>query len=218
MAPVESSVAVVGMACRYPGAADTGAYWAMLRDGVEGISRFDRDQLVAAGADPGQVHRPDFVPAKGLIADPLRFDWEFFGYSRAEAATIDPQQRIFLECATSALDDAGIDPTRFPGWIGVYGGADRGMSYDPYDGGLNPLQAVIHREKDFLTSRVAYKLGLRGPAITVQTACSTSLTAVHLAVQSLLCHECDAALAGGVSASPHRPRDYLYPFMDDGGD
>jgi len=214
MAAVESSVAVVGMACRYPGAPDVGAYWAMIRDGVEGISRFDRDELVAAGADPGEVHRPDFVPAKGLIAQPLRFDWEFFGYSRAEAATIDPQQRIFLECATSALDDAGIDPTRFPGWIGVYGGADRGLSYDPYDGGLNPLQAVIHREKDFLTSRVAYKLGLRGPAITVQTACSTSLTAVHLAVQSLLCHECDAALAGGVSASPHRPRGYLY---QDGG-
>ncbi|OLF14371.1 beta-ketoacyl synthase [Actinophytocola xinjiangensis] len=214
MAAVESSVAIVGMACRFPGAGTVDAYWAMIRDGVEGISRFDRDGLVAEGADPEQVHRPDFVPAKGVIADPLRFDWGFFGYSRAEAATIDPQHRIFLECATSALDDAGIDPTRFPGWIGVYGGADRGLSYDPYDGELNPLQAVIHREKDFLTSRVAYKLGLRGPAITVQTACSTSLTAVHLAVQSLLCHECDAALAGGVCASPHGQRGYLY---QDGG-
>lgn len=214
MTAAESSVAIVGMACRYPGARDVGEFWTMIRNGVEGISHFDRDELVAAGADPEHVRREDFVPAKGVIADPLRFDWGFFGYSRAEAATIDPQHRIFLECASAAIDDAGIDPARFPGWIGVYGGADRGPSYDPYDGGLNPLQAVIHRENDFLTTRVAYKLGLRGPAITVQTACSTSLTAVHLAVQSLLCFECDAALAGGVSASPHRPRGYLY---QDGG-
>jgi phthiocerol/phenolphthiocerol synthesis type-I polyketide synthase E len=204
----EQAVAVVGMACRYPGAADVGQYWAALRAGREGISRFERDDLVAAGADPEYVRRADFVPAKGVMAGSGNFDWSFFGYSRAEAASIDPQQRVFLECASAAVDDAGIDPTRFPGWIGVYAGADvvRAPAVDT----LGELAQVIGQEKDFLATRVAYKLGLRGPAITVQTACSTSLTATHMAVRSLLGHECDAALAGGVAVIGKDEWGYLY--------
>jgi phthiocerol/phenolphthiocerol synthesis type-I polyketide synthase E len=202
----EAAVAVVGMACRFPGAGSVPEYWAMLRAGVEGISHFEPAELVAAGADPDLVLRPDFVAAKGVLAGAERFDWSFFGYSRAEAASIDPQHRVFLECASAAIDDAGIDPGRFPGWIGVYAGAESVRARTD----LGSLADVIGQEKDFLTTRVAYKLGLRGPAITVQTACSTSLTAVHLAVQGLLGYECDAALAGGVAAEPRGRFGYVY--------
>ncbi|MEO6084691.1 MAG: beta-ketoacyl synthase N-terminal-like domain-containing protein, partial [Umezawaea sp.] len=151
---------------------------------------------------------PDFVPAKGFLPGSENFDWTFFGYSRAEAAGIDPQQRVFLECASAAVDDAGIDPTRFPGWIGVYAGAD--VVPVPADDAQSEMSRVIGLEKDFLATRVAYKLGLRGPAVTVQTACSTSLTATHLAVRSLLGYECDAALAGGVAVTSRYDWGYLH--------
>ncbi|WP_158847572.1 type I polyketide synthase [Saccharothrix deserti] len=197
----ENAVAVVGMACRFPGANDVEAYWELLRDGVEGITRFDVEDLVRnKGADPDEVRQSNFVPAKGVMAGSSNFDWSFFGYKRAEAAAIDPQQRVFLETASSALDDAGLDPTRFDGWIGVYAGADR--THPDTGRGLTPLERVMGYEKDHVATRTAYKLGLRGPAMTVQTSCSTSLVAIHMAVQSLLSRECDAALAGGVAVSP----------------
>lgn len=204
----QTAIAVVGMACRYPGASDVGAYWAALRDGVEGTTRSDPAALVAAGADPDLVRRPDFVPVMGLLSGSRNFDWTYFGYSRAEAASIDPQQRVFLECAAAALDDAAIDPVRFPGWIGVYGGADK-VSAQP-DDELSEMARYIGTERDFLATRVAYKLGLRGPAVTVQTACSTSLTAVHMAAAGLRGGECDAALAGGVAVMGDADRGYLY--------
>ncbi|TMM38896.1 MAG: acyltransferase domain-containing protein [Actinobacteria bacterium] len=205
----EGAVAVIGMACRYPGASGVDGFWAALRDGTEGITHFDRDDLVAGGADPELVRRVDYVPARGVLAGSRNFDWSFFGYSRAEAATIDPQHRVFLECAAEAIDDAGIDPARFPGWIGVYAGAE-GTSAGGGPDGVDPLARIIGQRQDFLTTRVAYKLGLRGPALTVQTACSTSLTAVHMAVQGLQAYECDAALAGGVSVAPPDECGYLY--------
>jgi phthiocerol/phenolphthiocerol synthesis type-I polyketide synthase E len=204
----QSSVAVIGMACRYPRAGDVSQFWANLRAGVEGITHFERDDLVARGVDPELVRRPDFVPAKGFMAGSDNFDWSFFGYSRAEASGIDPQQRVFLECASAAIDDAGIDPARFPGWIGVYAGAD--VVGTASDESQSELAQVIGREKDFLATRVAYKLGFCGPAVTVQTACSTSLTATHMAVKSLLGYECDAALAGGVTVTAKGEWGYLY--------
>ncbi len=188
------------MACRLPGAADVREFWDLLSSGREGITRFGVDELIGMGADPELVRRPDFVPAKGVLAGARNFDWEFFRFSRADAANIDPQQRVFLECASTAIDDAGLDPGRFEGRVGVYAGADR----TPLDGAaeLSPLVRVVSHEKDFLATRVAYKLGLRGPAVTVQTACSTSLTAIHMAAAALVARECDAALAGGVAVSP----------------
>lgn len=194
----ELAVAVTGMACRFPKAAGVRAYWAALRAGVDGITRFDPAALVRQGADPAVVLHPDFVPAKGVLAGGQDFDWSLFGYSRAEAAGIDPQQRVLLECAAAALDDAGVDPTRFPGWIGVYAGVDNPA---PPTIDQGELARIIGSDKDFAATRVAYKLGLRGPAITVQTACSTSLTATHMAVRSLLSGECDLALAGGATVT-----------------
>ncbi|MEU1099642.1 beta-ketoacyl synthase N-terminal-like domain-containing protein [Streptomyces tibetensis] len=205
----EHAVAVVGMACRLPGAPDVRAFRSLIRAGRDGISRPTREELHRRGVDPAYVGRENFVPAMGVIEDSRRFDWSFFRYSRAEAAAMDPQQRVFLECAATAVDDAGIDPARFRGRIGVYAGADRsGPGRD--DAALGELARYIGREKDFVATRVAYKLGLRGPAITVQTACSTSLTAVHLAVRALRGGECDAALAGGVTVMPHGEWGYLF--------
>ncbi|MEU1516132.1 beta-ketoacyl synthase N-terminal-like domain-containing protein [Streptomyces sp. NPDC005811] len=204
----QGAVAVVGMACRLPGAGDVERYWALLGAGADGISRPAPDELIARGADPAYVRRENFVPAMGVIADSRRFDHAYFSYSRAEAAATDPQQRVFLEAAVTAFDDAGLDPTRFRGRVGVYAGADRvGEHLDP---GLGELARYIGREKDFLATRAAYKLGLRGPALTVQTACSTSLTATHLAVRALLGGECDAALAGGVTVMPDGEWGYLH--------
>ncbi|MFE9926444.1 beta-ketoacyl synthase N-terminal-like domain-containing protein [Streptomyces sp. NPDC005774] len=203
------AIAIVGMSCRFPGAADTGAYWSVLRDGKDGISRFSTDQLLAAGAPADLVRRPDYVPARGVLGDGDRFDWAYFGYSRADAARIDPQQRVFLECAATALDDAALDPRRFPGWIGVFGGVDSGTPRTEDDGG-DVLARMIGRDKDYATTRIAYKLGLRGPAVTVQTACSTSLVAVHMACQSLLSYECDASLAGGAALWLPQTRGYLF--------
>ncbi|MFD0201765.1 MULTISPECIES: type I polyketide synthase [Saccharothrix] len=203
-----TAVAVIGMAARLPGADDVREFWALLRGGVEGISRFDPDDLIRRGADPDYVRRPNFVPAMGTIREPYHFDWSFFGYSRAEAANIDPQQRVFLQAATAALDDAAIDPTRFPGWIGVYAGADKVAARA--DDQLSELAQYIGTEKDFLATRVAYKLGLRGPAVTVQSACSTSLVAVHLAATALRGGECDVALAGGVAVTGKGEWGYLY--------
>ncbi|MFI7498889.1 type I polyketide synthase [Streptomyces sp. NPDC049687] len=204
----DGAVAVVGMACRLPGADDVAQYWAALTAGADGISRFEPERLIAQGVDPSYVRRENFVPAMGVIAGSRRFDRAYFSYSRAEAAATDPQQRVFLEAAVTAFDDAGLDPTRFRGRIGVYAGADRvGDHIDPE---LGELARYIGREKDFLATRAAYKLGLRGPALTVQTACSTSLTATHLAVRALVGGECDAALAGGVTVMPDGEWGYLY--------
>jgi phthiocerol/phenolphthiocerol synthesis type-I polyketide synthase E len=204
----EGRIAVTGMAVRLPGAADLAGYWGLLRAGAEGVTRHSRAELLAAGYDAETIALPEFVPAGGVLPQARGFDWSYFGYSRTDAALIDPQQRTFLQCAVEALDDAGIDPTRFPGWIGVYGGSD--SPEDGLDDVIDPLLRAIGRGQDFLATRVAYKLGLRGPAFTVQTACSTSLTAVHLAVQSLLSFESDAALAGGVGLASAGRLGYLY--------
>jgi phthiocerol/phenolphthiocerol synthesis type-I polyketide synthase E len=207
-ADLDGAIAVTGVAARLPGARNIREFWSALRAGAEGVTHHDKAALLAAGGDPELIRRPDYIPSAGVLTTARNFDWSFFGYSRAEAALIDPQQRIFLECAADALDDAGIDPTRFPGWIGVYGGSD---DVDPpLDLDVNSLLQAMGRSRDFVATRVAYKLGLRGPAFTVQTACSTSLTAVHLAIQSLQAYECDAALAGGVGLTLLGATGYLY--------
>ncbi|MFI5533589.1 beta-ketoacyl synthase N-terminal-like domain-containing protein [Kitasatospora sp. NPDC051853] len=215
-----STVAIVGMAGRFPGARDLTEYWANLRDGVCSITDFDRDRLRAAGVPEEELSHPDYVPAKGFLADADRFDAELFGFNRAEAAVLDPQHRLLLETAWNALEDAGHDPLHPPARTGVYVGGsltehhlavqtDRALA-----AGFGGLQLRILTDREFLAPWISYRLGLDGPSLTVQTACSTSLTAVHLAVQALLLGECDAALAGGVSVDTVEPRGYRYRAGD----
>nr|AKA59378.1 polyketide synthase [uncultured bacterium AB_9] len=202
----EEKLAIVGLACRFPGADTAARYWANLRAGRDTVRRFTAAEAIAAGVPPAVAHDPRYVPARGVISGGDLFDWTFFGYTRAEAAGMDPQHRLLLECAVAALDDAAIDPGRFPGPIGVVAGCDA----VPAPPGSDEMARHIGYDRDFLASRVAYKLALRGPALTVQAACATSLVAVHVAAQSLLSYECDAVLAGGVGLELPETVGYLH--------
>lgn len=209
-------IAIIGMAGRFPGAKNVEQFWRNLRDGVESILPFSDEELLSSGIDPARLKDPSYVRA-GAILDQIEwFDADFFGYAPREAEIIDPQQRLFLECAWEALEVAGYDPARYGKPIGVYAGitANAYLMNNLYPNrwriDLNDLQAVTGNEKDYLTTRVSYKLNLTGPSITVQTACSTSLVAVHLACDALLNGQCDMALAGGVCLNVPQKAGYLY--------
>ncbi|QIR37150.1 acyltransferase domain-containing protein [Tolypothrix sp. PCC 7910] len=212
-----SEIAIISIAGRFPGAQDIAQFWQNLRDGVESISQLTDEELINAGVSPDLVNKSHYVKASAALENIELFDANFFGYSAKEAELIDPQQRLFLELAWEAIEKAGYDPQTYNGLIGVYGGV--GMNryllnnlypHHQLSETFDPLQLGIANDKDFLPTRVAYKLNLTGPAINVQTACSTSLVAVHLACQSLLNGECDMALAGGVSLSIPQNKGYLY--------
>jgi amino acid adenylation domain-containing protein len=201
------AIAIVGMAGRFPGAASVEALWVNLVAGVEGITFSTPGELAAAGVDPALSNAENFVPAFGVLDDAYGFDAAFFGYSPREARLMDPQQRVFLECAFAALEDAAHDPDRSPARVAVFGGSDAPSYWlervgSPNGQSVGEFEAGVANRADNLTSRVAYKLGLRGPAVTVLSACSTSLVAVHMACQSLRSGESDMALAGGVAVAP----------------
>ncbi|GAA2611545.1 type I polyketide synthase [Streptomyces tubercidicus] len=199
-------IAIIGMACRYPGADSPEAFWRNLADGVGSVTRFPAVPVPGTRAD-GAVQQ--YTPARGLLTDPGHFDAGYFGYSPREARLISPQQRLFLECAAQALEDAGQDPARSTATFGIYGGGtDNGYGQILRERrhelpGVTDWDILLGTAPDYQVSRVAYKLGFTGPAITVQTACSTSLVAVHMAVQGLLSGDCDVALAG--AAAVHVP-------------
>jgi acyl transferase domain-containing protein/acyl carrier protein len=202
----DSAVAIVGMAGRFPGANSIGALWDLLKNGKEALSRISTEELVAAGIDKARIEDPSWVKYCMKIEKTDYFDADFFEYSPRQAASIDPQQRVFLECAWEALETAGYQRNSSENSVGVFAGSgfnshllDILSRHSSGSSSTSFLEHVLDNDKDFLTTRVAYKLGLTGPCITVQTACSTSLVAVHSACQSLLTGECDLALAGGVS-------------------
>ncbi len=207
-------IAVVGMAVRFPGANNVGAFWDNLCAGRESITALSDETIREAGVDPTLIEHPDYVKCLPEIGDPGLFDAEFFGYAPKEAQCMDPQHRIFLETAWQALEDAGYDADRYPGPIGVYGGSSMNMylltNGLPLDLFAEQLAIAIGNEKDHLTARISYKMNLKGPSMAVQTACSTSLVAVHLACQGLLNADCDIALAGGVSVRLPHNAGYLY--------
>lgn len=210
-------VAVIGMACRFPGADGVDGFWELLCTGREGLSRFERAQLAAAGVPPQLLADPRFVGVHGVVPDADVFDSGFFEFTPAEAELTDPQHRLFLQFCHAALEDAGYDPHRYPGLISVYGGAaintylqQNVLAHVDQSVTSRHFQLMVGNDKDFLATRVAYKLDLKGPAYTVQTACSTSLVAVHLACQGLLNGECDIALAGGVTVKFPQVKGYLY--------
>lgn len=216
------AIAVVGLAGRWPGARDVVQFWENLRGGVESISTLTEDQLDAAGVDAALRAHPAYVKRRPLLDDVAMFDAAFFGYTPAEAAAMDPQHRLFLETAWEALEHAGYDAERHPGAIGVFAGSHQnayllanltsGREFiDEFLGCREgrSLSTLLGNDKDFLTSRVAYKLNLRGPAVTVQTACSTSLVSVVLACDSLRSGQTDLALAGGVAVLLPEHKGYL---------
>ncbi|GAA4785444.1 SDR family NAD(P)-dependent oxidoreductase [Streptomyces ziwulingensis] len=217
--PTGLEIAVIGLSCRFPGAPDAAAFWRNLSSGTESITVFTPEELKAAGVPQEQIDDPDYVPAQGVLEGADLFDAEFFGFNPKEAGLLDPQHRVLLECAWAALEDAGYDPKSVPGPVGVYAGSYYGSYLAQLATDADPTDAAeefarnLANEKDYLATRIAYKFGLVGPALTVQTACSTSLVAVHLACQALLSGDCDTALAGGATV---RARQAGYVFQPGG--
>lgn len=209
-------VAVIGHACRFPESDDSEAFWRNLVDGRECSRRFSRQELLDAGMPAETVDAPNFVPVGTVVPDADAFDAGLFGYSRQEAESIDPQQRLFLQIVWHALEHAGYAPRSVPHKTGVFGSA-RISTYPGREplriaevAQVRGLQSLMGNDKDYLSSRAAYKLDLRGPAISVQTACSSSLVAVHMACESLRAGECDMAVAGGVAVSFPQQAGYLH--------
>jgi acyl transferase domain-containing protein/acyl carrier protein len=211
-----SEIAIIGLSGRFPGAKNIAEFWQNLQNGVESISFFSDAELLAVGIEPAVVNDSNFVKARGVLDDVELFDAAFFGFNPREAEITDPQHRLFLETAWEAIENAGYDSESYAGTIGVFAGTGlsdyllRVYSNQNMLNSLDANQIAIAGDKDYLTTRVSYKLNLTGPSYTVQTACSTSLVAVHLACQSLLAGECDIGLAGGVSINSARKAGYFY--------
>ncbi|HZF08187.1 MAG TPA: amino acid adenylation domain-containing protein [Thermoanaerobaculia bacterium] len=222
-----NGIAIIGMAGRFPDAVDVERFWENLVAGVESVRFFSAEELRAVGVASERLADPAFVRARAVISDAELFDAGLFGLTPREAEVIDPQHRLLLECAWEALESAGHDPRRFPGTVGVFAGAGVNtyllsnlQHNQEVMAAAGAYQAMMGSGGDFLATRISYKLGLKGPSLTVQTACSTSLVAVHLAVQSLLAGECDLALAGGVRLLVPRQGGHMYQpgsiFSQDG--
>jgi len=217
----ENDIAIVGMACCFPGAKNATEFWNNLKNGKESISFFNDEEL--ENGDEKLIKDPNFVKAGSVLEDAKSFDAQFFGFSEYDAKILDPQHRKFLECSWEALEDGGYDPYTFKGSIGVFAGSGfstylinnvhPNIGYHPnrtFLESMNELQLLTANDRDYLATRVAYKLNLRGPSINVQTACSTVLVAIHLACQSIINGECDMALAGAVTVLCPQKTGYLY--------
>lgn len=212
----DERIAIVGMAGRFPGADDLDAFWRLLDEGRSGLRLVTDEELQDAGVDPKIAARPDYVRVWGGFNDPMGFDAGFFGYSPRDAELLDPQHRVFLECAASALDHAGYDSSAYGGRIGVYAGGALNYHFSqiqanrPLRDAIDPIQAGLGNVLGMIASRVAYHLGLNGPTVGVQATCATALVALHLAAKGLLAREADMALAGAVAIGQPRPEGYLY--------
>src|SRR6266404_449639 len=214
MTPNANGVAIIGMAARFPKARDVEEYWKNLCQGVEGISFFSDEELDRI---PGAKNKSRYVKARGMLEGAEVFDIAFFGVNPREAEIMDPQHRLFLECAWEALESSGYCPEKFKGAIGVFGGmsmntylANNLRGHEELMAQVGEYQAMLGNDKDFLTTRVSYKLNLKGPSLNIQTACSTSLVAVCVACQNLLNYECDMAMAGAVSVTFPQKKGYVY--------
>ncbi len=219
-----AGIGILSFAVRFPGASSVEALWANFEAGRETIVRLSDDELREAGVAEAEIADPAYVKARGMIDGADRFDAALFGFTPREAELLDPQHRVLLEVAWEALEAAGIEPGRFDAEgkrIGVFVGSGMNgyliANILPNAAALasgGGLQAMILNDRDFLASRLAYELNLKGPAVVVQSACSTSLLAVHLACQSLLAGECDVAIAGGSSIAVPLVGGYRYALGD----
>src|SRR5262249_26128707 len=184
--PACSDIAIIGMTGQFPGAKNVEEFRRNLEAGVESISFFTDEELLDAGIDAEILKHPNYVKAGGVLENIDLFDASFFGFNPREAEIMDPQQRVFLETAWKLLEETGYSSETYKGSIGVYAGVSvNGYLFNIYSNpalrdSMGDFQIGMGNEKDFLATRVSYKLDLKGPAFTVQTACSTSLTAVHL--------------------------------------
>lgn len=214
----DTDIAIVGMACRFPGAATPEAFWENVRNGVASFRTLSREEMLAAGAQESDLDDPAYVPVAAVLDDVEGFDASFFGYGPRDAAILDPQHRHFLEVSWSALEHAGHAPGTSDARVGVFAGSGmntylvRNLLTNPDLIDSTGLFLIRHtgNDKDFLSTEVSYKLNLTGPSVNVQTACSTSLVAIHLASQSLLNGECDVALAGGSTIDLYGTGGYKY--------
>ena len=213
----DTDIAVIGMAIRFPGATNTWEFWQNLRNGVESTKEIPKEDLIKAGRSEEIINSSSLVRREAVLDEISTFDNEFFDYLPAEAQTMDPQHRKFMECAWECLERAAKVPDKTEDRVGVFAGCSISSYFisnilpainhnDP----VSLFQALIANDKDYLVTRTSYKLNLRGPSIAINTACSTSLVAIHMACQSLLNGECEMALAGGVRIMvPHRSG-YIY--------
>jgi acyl transferase domain-containing protein/acyl carrier protein len=210
-------IAIIGMSGRFPGAKNIDEFWQNLRDGVESIKFFTKKELAASNMDQVLLNNPKYVGADGIIDDMDMFDASFFNITPREAEIMDPQHRFFLECAWEALENAGYDPEIYKGLIGVWASAGlsnyliRNIMANPdFCESASSFQTMLGNDKDFVATRVSYKLNLKGPSINVATLCSSSFVAIHLASQSLLNYHCDMAMAGAVSLQVSRNEAFFY--------
>jgi acyl transferase domain-containing protein len=210
-------IAVVGMDCRFPQAPDIEQFWRNLLDGRPAVTFFRDEELRTRGVTERQLRDPRYVKAGNVLDGVDQFDAEFFGFSPREAELMDPQHRLLLEVAWGTLDRAACDPSRYHGLIGVYAGASASTylmfnlaTHRRLIESAGGNQVMIGNGGDFLAARISYKLGLEGPSVNVQSACSTSLVAVVLAAQALLSYQCDLALAGGAAIDVLRNKGYWY--------
>ena len=219
-------VAIIGMAGRFPGADNVDQFWHNLQNGIESISRFTDEELLERGVSAEMLSIPNYVKAGCLLPNIDMFDAAFFGYSAAEAINLDPQHRLFLEICWEAMEHAGYVPDSCPGAVGVFGGASNSgyahllfMQHQNLSA-TDRFNLMLGTDPDFFATRIAFKLNLKGPALTIQTACSTSLVAIHQACQSLLTYQCDMALAGAVCMQIPQGLGYLHQdgmiFSQDG--
>jgi thioester reductase-like protein len=213
----QDAIAIVSLAGRFPGAPTIEKFWENLRQGTESMRLLTQEELAAAGVPEQERTSPRYVPVKPALDDIAGFDAGYFGMSPREAALIDPQQRLFLELCVELLERAGAGPGETRKRMGVFGGVSKNtylffnlLSHPELSRSVGAMQTLNANDKDYLATRVSHKLGLRGPALTVQTACSSSLAAVHLACQSLLSGETDYAIAGGVAVDVPHLAGYLY--------
>jgi phthiocerol/phenolphthiocerol synthesis type-I polyketide synthase E len=219
MDPVDRSddIAIIGMACRFPRSDNVSQFWENLRDGVELVSFFSDEELLSSGVPTALLNDPNYVRARAALKGVEMFDASFFDIPPREAEIMDPQHRLFLECAWEALENGCYNPEAYKGRIGVFAG-DSLNTYALHNllpnrellSSVGLYKTMLASDGDYLTTRVSYKLNLRGPSVNVRTACSTSLVAVHMACQSLLGGECEMALAGGVSIHTPQASGYLY--------
>jgi len=218
-------IAVIGMAGRFPGASSVHEFWNNIKNGVNSITYFTKEELKEADINDHLIENPNYVKARGILKDIEYFDAHFFGYTPPEAEVMDPQLRIFHECVWEALEDAAYDPLSYKDFIGVYAGSQGNIYWQAksmldQESRIDEMSKGLLDNKDFLTTQVSYKLNLKGPSFSLFTACSTSLVAIHVACRALLSGECDIAIAGGITVRIPQYTGYMYQegmiFSSDG--